>query len=52
MRSASSGRRAHSVVGVFPAANAATVVPHEPAPTTVTRICMASPYAPPVVAAV
>ena len=35
---ASSGRRAHSVVGALPAAIVATVVPHEPAPMTAIRV--------------
>ena len=36
--SASSDRRAQSTVGVFTLASAATVVPHDPAPMTATRI--------------
>ena len=36
--SASSARRAHSVVGVLALASAATVVPHDPAPITATLI--------------
>src|SRR5687768_5958727 len=35
---ATSGLRAHSIVGFRPALRAATVVPHEPAPSTVTRM--------------
>ena len=38
--SASSGRRHQSSVGALVAARAATVVPHEPAPITDTRIRM------------
>ena len=38
--SASSGRRAHSMVGALREASAATVVPHDPAPTTATRMGM------------
>src|SRR6202008_2279644 len=44
---ARSGLRAHSVVGLRPALSAATVVPHDPAPSTVTRIgsqTRAAPY--------
>ena len=48
--SASSGRRAQSTVGVLTLASAATVVPHDPAPMTATRISderdMAAAYAP------
>jgi hypothetical protein len=38
MRAARSGRRAQSTVSVLAAASDATVVPHEPAPTTATLI--------------
>ena len=40
---ASSGRRAHSTVGALRLARAATVVPHDPAPITATRMGMCSP---------
>ena len=39
MASASSGERTHSAVGPRAARSAATVVPHEPAPTTATTPC-------------
>ena len=35
---ASSARRAHNMVGALPATIAATAVPHDPAPTTATRV--------------
>jgi hypothetical protein len=38
--SASSGRRDQRMVGALLEASVATVVPHDPAPTTVTRIAM------------
>jgi hypothetical protein len=41
MVDANSRRRAHNTVDVLPAASEATVVPHEPAPTTATRIDLA-----------
>jgi len=42
-----SALRAHSIVGVFRAAIDATVVPHDPAPTTPTRIGIDTAYYPP-----
>ena len=48
MSFASSLRRAHSTVGVFTAASAATVVPHDPAPMTATLIVDALMLVPPV----